>query len=58
MYSMYFGGKYSKVIMVTLSRVDKSTSKLFKRADSMGILLLDGEDLKSNKFLKIIEKIF
>lgn len=56
MYSMYFGGKYSKVIMVTLSKVDKSTSKLFKRADSMGILLLDGEDLKSNKFLKIIEE--
>ena len=56
MYSTYFGGKYSKVILVTLSKIEKSESKLYKRADSMGILLIDGKDLESDNFLELIEK--
>lgn len=54
MYSTYFGGRYSKTILVTLSKIDKSSSRLYKRAESMGILLIDGDDIKSGNFTKKI----
>ncbi len=56
MYTSFFGGKYSKVILVTLAKIDKKFSKFYKRASNMGVLVIDGNDLKDFELANLIEQ--
>lgn len=55
-YPFYFGGKNSKSILTVLSNVNRGNSYLYKRAKSMQISMIDGNDIKNNKFIDAIKK--
>ena len=55
-YSSFFGGKYSKTILVTLSKLEKNFSKFYKRSKNMDVLVIDGNDLEKNDLIDLIEK--
>ena len=55
-YPFYFGGKNSKSILTVLSDVNRGNSYLYKRAKSMQISMIDGNDIKNNKFIDTIKK--
>lgn len=55
-YPSYFGGKNSKAILVVLSTINKNSSYIFKRANSMNITMIDGNCIKQDKFIDEIKK--
>ena len=55
-YSSFFGGKYSKTILVTLARLEKKYSKFCKRAKNMGVLVIDKNDLENYDLAGLIEQ--
>lgn len=55
-YPSYFGGKNSKAILVILSAINKNSSYIFKRANSMNITMIDGNCIKQDKFIDEIKK--
>ncbi len=57
MYPNYFGGRYSKCILVTLATIKNDRSYIFKRARDMKINLIDGKTIKKGKFINNIKEI-
>lgn len=55
-YPHYFGGEYSKSILVSLSTIKKDHSSIFKRAHDMNISIIDGSHIKNNTFIDAIKK--
>ena len=55
MYPNYFGGKYSKCIIVTLGNFKSDRNNVYNRAIQMGIGVVDGEDIKKGRFIKSIK---
>lgn len=55
MYPNYFGGHYSKCIIVTLGKFKSERSSVYNRAIQMGIGVIDGEDIKRGKFIETVK---
>lgn len=55
MYPNFFGGKNSKPFLTILTSVNKKVSYMYKRAQSMNITVIDGNDIKHNRFLQHIK---
>lgn len=55
MYPNYFGGRRSKCIIVTLSNIKSERTTLLRRANQMGIDIVDGSEIRSGKLLKRID---
>ncbi len=56
MYPSYFGGNNSKSALVFVSKVNKQRSYTYTRAHDMGICVIDGDMIKSGKFISEIKK--
>ena len=54
MYPSYFGGRSSRCIIVTLSNIKSDRISLLRRANQMGIDIIDGNEIRSDKFIKRI----
>lgn len=57
MYPNYFGGRYSKCILVTLATIKHDKSYIFRRARDMKIDLIDGKTIKSGRFIDKIKSV-
>lgn len=55
MYPTFFGGKNSKPFLAILTSVDKNNSFMYKRAKSMNITVIDGGDMRNDKFLQHVK---
>ena len=55
-YSSFFGGKYSRTMLVTLARLEKKYSKFCKRAKNMGVLVIDKNDIENYDLADLIEQ--
>ncbi len=55
MYPNYFGGKYSKCIVITLAHIKNERNNSFKRAKQMGIGVIDGIDIKKGAFIDVLK---
>ena len=56
-YPNYFGGRYSRCILVTLGTIKKEKSYIFRRARDMKIDLIDGKSIKNGEFINTIKKV-
>lgn len=57
MYPNYFGGCYSKCIMVTLGNFKAERNSVYNRAIQMGIGVIDASDIKKDRFIETIKTI-
>ena len=55
MYPNFLGGKNSKPFLAILSTINKKDSYVYKRAKTINITVIDGNDIKNNTFLKHIK---
>lgn len=55
-YPSYFGGADSKCALVVLESINKEKSYIYKRAHDMGICIIDGKDIKSGRFIELINE--
>ncbi len=56
-YPNYFGGRYSRCILVTLGTIKKERSYIFRRARDMKIDLIDGKSIKNGEFINKIKEV-
>lgn len=57
MYPNYFGGRYSRCILVTLATIKQDKSYIFRRARDMKIDLIDGRAIRNGRFIDKIKSI-
>lgn len=56
-YASYFGGRYSRCVLVTLGEVDRKKSYLYWRAREMGITVVDREPLLNGELPGIVQRV-